>query len=283
MTRQEEITVAQTPALTTSEPDQDGILLVTISRPDKLNALREVDHDRLATIWSEFDDRDDVRVIVVTGEGRAFSAGGDLAFVQGLTTDDRARANAWWAARGIVRGLLDCRKPVVSALEGVAVGAGNAVALMADICVAAEDAKIIDGHLAFGASPGDHAAFLWPLAMGIQRARGKLLLGEALTGAEAAELGLVYEAVPGGKTLDRAMELAAKIARFDPFAVQATKVSVNGILRQHWQTFEASLALEFMCFVNESTRAALAAAAPARPSAGDPNLPKNGNRGHEQF
>lgn len=259
--------MAETPALTADEPDQDGIVLVKINRPGKLNALREIDHDRLATIWAEFDARDDVRVIVVTGEGKAFSSGGDLTFVHGVTSDDQTRANAWWAARGIVRGLLDCRKPVVSALEGVSVGAGNAVALIADICVAAEDARIIDGHLAFGASPGDHAAFLWPLAMGVQRARGKLLLGEALRGSEAAQLGLVYEAVPAGRTLDRAMELARKIAGFDPFAVQATKVSANGILRQHWQTFEASLALEFMCFVNQAPRDALAeAAAPRRTS-----------------
>jgi enoyl-CoA hydratase len=253
--------MSEQPALKISDPDEDGIVVVTIDRPEKLNALREAEHDRLATIWAEFDERPEVRVIVVTGGERAFSAGGDLGFVSEVSSDDTVRANAWWAARGIVRGVLECRKPVISALEGVSVGAGNAVALMADICVAAEDAKIIDGHLAFGASPGDHAAFLWPLAMGINRARGRLLLGEALRGAEAAALGLVYEAVPKGHTLARAMEHARRIASFDPFAVQATKVSTTGILRQHWQTFEASLALEFMCFVNGSTKAALAKAA----------------------
>lgn len=242
------------PAINVSDPDERGIVVVTIERPDRLNALREVEHDRFVTIWAEFDNRPEVRVIVVTGEGRSFSAGGDLEFVQSVTTDDSVRANAWWAARGIVRGILDCRKPVVAALEGAAVGAGNAIALMADICVAAEDAKIIDGHLASGASPGDHAAFLWPLAMGVNRARGKLLLGEVITGAEAADLGLVYEAVPAGQSLDRALDLAAKIAAYDAFAVEATKVSTNGLLRQQWQTFEAGLALEFMCFTNQSTR-----------------------------
>ncbi|GCE42140.1 enoyl-CoA hydratase/isomerase family protein [Rhodococcus sp. USK10] len=245
------------PAIEVGEVNAHGIVLVTIKRPDRLNALTEMEHDALATIWTQFDERPEVKVVVVTGEGKAFSAGGDLDFVREVTQDDTVRANAWWAARGIVKGVLDCRKPIISALEGVAVGAGNAVALMADICIAAETAKIVDGHLAFGASPGDHAAFLWPLAMGVNRARGKLLLGEALTGSEAADLGLVYEAVPKGKTLSRAMELAERIAGFDQFAVQATKVSTNGILKQNWQTFEAGLALEFMCFTNGSTRNAL--------------------------
>jgi enoyl-CoA hydratase len=251
-------------AILIAEPDADGIVVLTINRPDRLNALTESEHDAFAAVWSSFDARPEVRVIVVTGNDRAFSAGGDLGFVKDVANDDTVRANAWWSARGIVRGILDSRKPVISAVEGAVVGAGNAIALMADICVAAEDAKIIDGHLAFGASPGDHAALLWPLAMGINRARGRLLLGEALSGAEAAELGLVYESVPKGQALDRAMQHARRVASFDPFAVQATRVSVNGLLRQQWQTFEASLALEFMCFVNGSTRLAIDAA--ARPS-----------------
>jgi enoyl-CoA hydratase len=259
--------MSEAPAVSVASPDEDGIVVVTINRPEKLNALRETEHDRFATIWAEFDERPEVKVIVVTGGQRAFSAGGDLDFVRQVANDDTVRANAWWAARGIVKGVLDCRKPVVSAIEGPSVGAGNAVALMADICVAAEDAKIIDGHLAFGASPGDHAAFLWPLAMGINRARGRLLLGQALRGAEAAELGLVFEAVPKGQALARAMEHARKISSFDSFAVQATKVSCNGILRQHWQTFEASLALEFMCFVNEPARQSLSNGAPPKPAA----------------
>jgi len=254
-----------TPAIDVGEVDDDGIVLVTITRPEKLNALREIEHDAFATIWTQFDARPEVRVIVITGEGRSFSSGGDLDFVRGVTSDDDTRANAWWSARGIVRGVIDCRKPIISALEGVSVGAGNAIALVADICIAAEDARIIDGHLGFGASPGDHAAFLWPLAMGINRARGRLLLGEALSGAEAAQLGLVFEAVPSGRTLERAMELARQLAAFDPFAVQATKVSANGLLRQHWQTFEASLALEFMGFVNEPTRSAIAALGDKKP------------------
>jgi enoyl-CoA hydratase len=270
--------MADVAAIDVAEPD-DGVVVVTIQRPEKLNALREIDHDRLAAMWSEFDDRPDVRVIVITGGDRAFSAGGDLEWVSQVANDDVVRANAWWSSRGIVRGVLDCRKPVISALEGVSVGAGNAVALVADICVAAEDARIIDGHLPFGASPGDHAAFLWPLAMGLNRARGRLLLGQALTGAEAAELGLVFEAVPKGQTLSRAMEHARRIASFDPFAVQATKVSCNGLLKQHWQTFEASLALEFMCFVNNSTREALAQAAsrPPRPSKANPQAASDAN------
>lgn len=248
--------MSESAAIDIEEP-VDGVARVTIARPDRLNALREVEHDRMATIWPELDARPDVRAVVVTGRGKHFSAGGDLSFVSDVTKDDHVRANAWWSARRIVQNMMECRTPIVSALEGVAVGAGTAVALMSDICVAAEDARIIDGHLAFGASPGDHAAFLWPLAIGINRARGKLLLNEPVSGAEAAELGLVYEAVPSGQAVQRATELAGRLAALDPFAVAATKMSVNGVLRQHWSVFEASLALEFMCFTNTPVRAAL--------------------------
>jgi enoyl-CoA hydratase len=244
------------PSIEVSEPE-DGVVQLTIRRPERLNALREVEHDALFSVWRDFESRPEVRAVVVTGEGSFFSAGGDLDFVRDVTTDDTVRANAWWAARAIVREILECRKPVVSAVEGGCVGAGTTVALMADICIAAEDARIIDGHLAFGASPGDHAAFLWPLAIGINRARGKLLLNEPITGAEAAELGLVYESVPAGGARARAWEIARKLASYDPFAVTATKMSVNGLLRQNWQVFESSLALEFMCFTNSATRDAV--------------------------
>jgi enoyl-CoA hydratase len=235
----------------------DGVVQITIRRPESGNALREAEHDAMGEIWSSFDSRDDVRAIVVTGEGRLFCAGGDTSLLTGVISDDKVRINAWWAARSIVRGLLECRKPVVSAVEGAAVGAGTAVALMADICIAAENAKLIDGHLPYGASPGDHAAFLWPLAIGINRARGLLLLGEPVTGRAAADMGLIFEAVPAGQTLARAHEIAKRLASLDPFAMTATKTSLNGLLRQHWQTFEASLALEFMCFANAPAREAI--------------------------
>ena len=244
----------------------DGVVQITIRRPESGNALREAEHDAMGDIWSSFDRRDEVRAIVVTGEGRLFSAGGDMSLLTDVISDDKARINAWWAARSIVRGLLDCRKPVVSAVEGASVGAGTAIALMADICIAAENAKLIDGHLPYGASAGDHAAFLWPLAIGINRARALLLLGESVTGRAAADMGLVYEAVPAGQTLARAHEIAKRLASFDPFAVTATKNSVNGLLRQHWQTFEAGLALEFMCFTNGPAREAIERAAQKRSS-----------------
>ena len=242
----------------------NGVVQVTICRPESGNALREIEHDAMGEIWASFDKRDEVRAIVVTGEGRLFCAGGDMTLLTDVVADDKIRINAWWAARSIVRGLLDCRKPVVSAVEGAAVGAGTAIALMADVCIAAENAKLIDGHLPYGASPGDHAAFLWPLAVGINRARALLLLGEAVTGRAAADMGLIYEAVAPGQALGRAHEIAARLASFDPFAVTATKISLNGLLRQHWQTFEASLALEFMCFTNEPAKVAIEQAARKR-------------------
>ncbi|WP_028652726.1 enoyl-CoA hydratase-related protein [Nocardioides halotolerans] len=244
-------------AVQLSGPD-NGIVHITLSRPEQRNALRESDHQRLSVIWDDLDKDADVRVVVVHGAGQSYGAGGDPDYVRQVVSDEDVRRRAWWEARSIVRGMIECRKPIVSAVEGAAVGAGCAIALLADICIVAEDARLIDGHLAMGVSPGDHAAFLWPLAMGIGRARGHLLLGRRLSGAEAAAQGLVYEAVAPGTALQRADELAAELVGFDAQALAVTKLSVNAILRQHWQSFEAALALEFMLISGDGPRAALA-------------------------
>src|SRR5437868_485506 len=162
----------------------DGVLRVTISAPGKLNAVDTVGHRELGQIWRDADADDRVRVVLVRGEGTAFSAGGDLAMIEQMMTDHAARRRIMREARDLVMNVLNCSKPVVSAIQGPAVGAGLAVALLADISVAGRTAKIIDGHTRLGVAAGDHAALVWPLLCGLAKAKYYLLLNDVLTGEE---------------------------------------------------------------------------------------------------
>src|SRR5262249_14352937 len=170
---------------------REGVLRVTISAPGRLNAVDGVGHRELSEIWRDADADDDVRAIVVRGEGTAFSAGGDLAMIEEMMADYDVRSRVLREARDIVYNVLNCAKPVVSAIQGPAVGAGLAVALLADISVAGRSAKIIDGHTRLGVAAGDHAAIIWPLLCGMAKAKYHLLLCEPLSGEEAERIGLV--------------------------------------------------------------------------------------------
>ncbi len=142
------------------------MLLVTLNRPEVLNAADVRMHKEMSDVWAQIDQDDDVAVSVVTGAGRAFSAGGDLAMIEEMTRDYEALLVQWRDAGAIVERMLAARKPVVSAINGVAVGAGLAVALLSDVSVCAESAKLSDGHVRLGVAAGDHAALLWPLLCG---------------------------------------------------------------------------------------------------------------------
>lgn len=148
-----------------------GVALVTLDRPEALNAAHVAMHRELSEIWAVLDADDDVRVTVVTGAGRAFSAGGDLSMIEEMTTDYRALVRQWQDAGALVERMLEARKPIVSAINGVAVGAGLAVALLADVSIMARSARLSDGHARIGVAAGDHAALLWPLLCGMAKAK----------------------------------------------------------------------------------------------------------------
>jgi enoyl-CoA hydratase len=153
------------------ERHDPGVLLITLNRPDKYNAADETMHTELATVWAEVAGDAETRVAVVTGAGRAFSAGGDLDMVEKLAGSYERVSGMLSEITRMVHGMADCEKPIVSAINGVAVGAGLAVALMADISVCAEDARLGDGHTRLGVAAGDHAAIVWPLLAGMAKAR----------------------------------------------------------------------------------------------------------------
>ncbi|QFG26601.1 enoyl-CoA hydratase/isomerase family protein [Actinomadura sp. WMMB 499] len=242
-----------------------GVLRVTLSTPGRLNAVDTVGHGELARIWRDADADDEVRAIVVRGEGEAFSAGGDLSMIEEMMDDHAARRRIMREARDIVMNVVDCAKPVVSAIQGPAVGAGLAVAMLADVSVAGRSAKIIDGHTRLGVAAGDHAAIVWPLLCGMAKAKYYLLLNDVLTGEEAERIGLVSLCVDDAEVHDRALEIAGRLAAGPAEAIQFTKYALNNWLRMAGPTFDASLAMEFFGFTGPDVREGVAALREKRP------------------
>ncbi len=243
----------------------NGVLLITINRPDRMNATDEVLHSELVRIWPEVSSDPETRVAVITGAGRAFSAGGDLAMVRSQIGNFRRVAAIMREAGDIVYNIIDCEKPVISAINGVAVGAGLAVALMADISIMAEEARITDGHLRLGVGAGDHAAIIWPLLCGMAKAKYYLLTAEFIDGREAERIGLVSRCVPGERLLPTAFEVAEKLATGPQLAIRWTKRALNNWLRQAGPIFDASLALEMLNFFDEDVAEGAAAILEKRP------------------
>lgn len=224
----------------------DGIVQVTICGRDRVNSLDEDDHFELARVWRDLADNAACRVIVITGEGTSFCAGGNVYMEQRIAGDYARIVRTLTEARDLVLNIVDCDKPIISAINGPAAGAGLAAALLADISIIGDDVILTDGHTRIGIAAGDHAALIWPLLCGLSRAKHLLLTSSRIDGARAAEIGLVSEAVPRGQELDRALEIAAQLASGPQLALQWTKRSLNHWLRQAIPTFEASLGLEMI-------------------------------------
>ena len=205
-------------------------------------------HRELADIWRDVDRDPETRVAVIRGEGKGFSAGGDLALVEQMANDFEVRARVWREARDLVYNVINCGKPIVSAMHGPAVGAGLVAGLLADVSIAAKSARIIDGHTRLGVAAGDHAAIVWPLLCGMAKAKYHLLLCEPLSGEEAERIGLVSLAVDDADLLPKAHEIAERLAHGSQTALRWTKYALNNWLRMAGPTFDASLALEFMGF-----------------------------------
>ncbi|MGH2929295.1 MAG: enoyl-CoA hydratase/isomerase family protein [Solirubrobacteraceae bacterium] len=244
----------------------DGVLLLTIDRPQRLNATDERLHRELATVWRDVAADELVRVAVVTGAGSAFCAGGDLEMVQRMAGDYGRLAAMAGEAYELVVNMLDCPKPIVSAINGIAVGAGLAVALLADISIISQDARLTDGHLRLGVAAGDHAAMIWPLLCGMAKAKYYLLTADFIDGREAERIGLVSRCVADGQALDTALEIADRLGQSSQTALRWTKRSLNHWLRMAGPAFEHSLALEMLGFMGEDAAEGVAAIRERRPA-----------------
>jgi enoyl-CoA hydratase len=214
----------------------------------KMNTADHAMHGELAEIWRDIDADPDINAAIITGNDRVFSAGGDFAMVEDLMNDSEARLRGWKEARAIVHNMIDCNKPIVSAMRGVAVGAGLVTGILADISIASKDCRIIDGHTRLGVAAGDHAAIIWPLLIGMARAKYYLLLCDELRGKEAADIGLISLAVEDAELDAKSVELATRLATGAQSAIRFTKHALNNWLRQMGPTFDTSLALEFLGF-----------------------------------
>ncbi|MFQ5982856.1 MAG: enoyl-CoA hydratase/isomerase family protein [Woeseiaceae bacterium] len=237
----------------------DGILEIALGNPKRLNAADADMHRALAYVWPQIDGDSEVGCVLVRGDDQVFSAGGDFDLIEEMIEDDAALARVWKEARDLVYNLINCSKPVVSAIQGPAVGAGLAVALLADVSIAAKSAKILDGHTRLGVAAGDHSAIVWPLLCGMAKSKYYLLTNEPLDGVEAERIGLVSMCVEDGELEERSLTVARKLAGMSPSAIRWTKYALNNWLRSAGPTFDASLALEFMGFRQPDIREGLTA------------------------
>jgi enoyl-CoA hydratase len=230
-------------------PDEAGVAELVFDAPN-LNAVSEGAHADLAEVWREFDADDAIRAVLIRGEGDAFSAGGAFEVIEKMSSDFHFRSRVMREARDLVYNLLDCTKPIVSAIHGPAVGAGLVAGVLADVSVVSRTAKIIDGHTRLGVAAGDHAAICWPLLCGMAKAKYYLMTCRPLSGEEAERIGLVSLCVDSdSELLPTAREVAHELAVGAPMAIRWTKHSLNNWYRQvAGSIFDASLALEFYGF-----------------------------------
>jgi len=249
------------------------VLRITMNKPDRLNAVDQPTHAELASIWRDIDEDPETSAVIVTGAGRAFSAGGDLDMANDLADDFAKRCQGWKEARDLVYNMINCSKPIVSAMRGPAVGAGLAIGVLADISIATKTAKLIDGHTKLGVAAGDHAAIVWPLLCGMAKAKYYLLLCETLSGEEAERIGLISMAVDDADLDSTALKTAVRLAEGAPAAIRWTKYALNNWLRSAGPTFDASLALEFLGFSGPDVKEGIASIREKRPAVFNPHSP----------
>ena len=248
------------------------VLRITMDN-GKMNSADQAMHDELGRIWRDIDTDPDTNAAIITGAGKVFSAGGDFAMIQDIMNDPQKRAQTWKEARDIVYNLINCSKPVISSMRGVAVGAGLVCGLLADVSIATKDCRIVDGHTRLGVAAGDHAAIIWPLLCGMAKAKYYLLTCDQLLGEEAERIGLISLVAEDAELDAKALDIASRLAEGAQSAIRWTKYSLNNWLRQAGPTFDASLALEFLGFTGPEPKEGLASHLEKRKPAFPPGSP----------
>ena len=222
------------PSLLVEQAGDDGsIFIVTINRPDRMNAVDPETHRQIGRIWRDLDRDDDCRVIVITGAGRAFCAGMDYKRERGEGGPPKYRSmRARPGASKLLDNMMEVEKPIISMINGPAMGMGLIIALMGDITLASTDAQLGDTHINIGVTPGDGGVLLLPLLVGMNRAKELLMTGDVISGETAAQMGVVNYAVPPEELRERTLGIAAKLAAKAPYALKTTKASLNMIMRR---------------------------------------------------
>jgi enoyl-CoA hydratase len=242
----------------------ERVLRITLDAPG-LNAVDANVHRELADVWLAVDRDPHVNVALLQGAGRAFSAGGSFDLLDTMVNDFEARTRVMREARDLVFNVINCAKPIVSAIHGPAVGAGLVAGILADVSVVARTARIIDGHTRLGVTAGDHAAICWPLLCGMAKAKYYLLTCETLTGQEAERIGLVSLCVDDDAVHATALDVATKLANGAQSAIRLTKQTLNNWYRAQSAILDASLAYEFYGFGGPDVREGIASHTEKRP------------------
>ena len=245
------------------------VLRITMDN-GRMNTADAIMHAELAQIWLDVAADPTVNAAIITGAGTTFSAGGDFGMIKEMMTSFEKRAQVWKEARAIVYNIVDCPKPIISAMRGVAVGAGLVCGLLADVSIATPQCRLVDGHTRLGVAAGDHAAIIWPLLCGMAKAKYYLLTCEMLNGAEAERIGLISLVSEDADLDARAVTVASNLADGAQTAIRWTKIALNNWLRQAGPIFDASLGMEFMGFTSPDVQEGLASHLEKR----TPNFPK---------
>ena len=240
---------------------RDGrILTATISAPGPVNGVDAALHDELALVFTDLQHDPDSDLIILTGKGRAFCAGGDFDWFAEQIANPAKFRDIGWDAKRIVTSLLDIEKPVICRMNGAAAGLGATLALLCDVIIADERAVIGDPHVKVGLVAGDGGAVIWPQLIGYARAKELLMTGDLLTASKAVEMGLINHAVPGDQLDTKVAEVAAKIMANPRWAVRWTKTVTNMPLKALVsQMMDASIAYEMMSNMTADRAEAVAA------------------------
>lgn len=223
----------------------DRLLTITLNRPDRLNTVNGAMHRELARIFADVAMDDQVDLVVLTGAGDSFSAGGDIAWMNAMLDEPQGMADIAIEGKRIISTLLDLEKPIICRLNGDAIGLGATIALFCDVVIADENAKIADPHVRVGLVAGDGGAVIWPQLIGYARAKEFLMTGNIIVASEAATIGLINRAVPAAELDAEVAKLATKLLRGAQHAIRWTKMSVNVGLKQVANAvFETSLGYE---------------------------------------
>jgi enoyl-CoA hydratase len=247
----------------------DGIATVTFNRPDRRNAIATDVHAELEELWLDLARDSDVRVIILTGAGTVFSAGGNIkqmAAIHGTPEGYLTALHALSAGPRLLNNLLSIEQPIIAALNGDAIGLGATIALFCDIVVMNETAMIGDTHVRVGLSAGDGGGVVWPMLIGMAKAKEMLMRGRLINGTEAERINLINYAVPADQVMAKAMEIAQDLNSLPPIAVRFSKRPMNQILKQQFNlAMDSSIAYEMMSMLSADHLEALKTVLEKRP------------------